>query len=80
MSTKSRSTCCFPEDLLVAKRTQISLFHSSELRTSLTNAVQAVSVFHCEAVKPADEGKTQGTLNKRLIKTSEDDETDRKRI
>lgn len=40
--------------------------------------VQTVSVFYCEAVKPADKRNIQET-NKRLIKMTQDDETDRKR-
>ncbi len=58
------------EDLLVAKRIQLSLFHSGDLRTDFNNTVQAVSVFYCEAVKPADKRKTQETLNERLIKNN----------
>ena len=56
------------------------LFHSSDLGTYVNNTVQAVSVFYCEAVKPADKIKARETLNKRLIETTEDDGTVRKRI
>ena len=56
------------------------MFNSGDLRTDVDNTVQAVSVFYCEAVKPADKRKARETLNKRLIKTTEDDGTDRKGI
>ena len=46
----------------------------------MNNTVQAVSVFYSEAVKPADKRKAQETLNKGLIKTTEDDGNDRKII
>lgn len=34
-----------------------------------------ISVFQCEAVKPADKWKTQEAQNKTLIKATEDDGT-----
>lgn len=70
MSRRGQNTHCFLEDLLVANKKwiQISSFHSSDLRTDFNNAARAVSVFYCEAVKPADKIKTQESLNKRLIK------------
>ena len=62
-------TCCFLEDLWDAERIQDSLCHCSDCRADLDKAVQAVSVFYCEAVTPEDERKTQETLSKILIKT-----------
>lgn len=50
----------------------MSLFHCGDVTTDFNNAVQAVSVIHCEAVKPKEK------LNKTLIKTTEDDGTDKK--
>lgn len=80
MPRNSRSTFCCLEDLMVSSRIWISLFYSSDLKTDFNNTVQAVPVFYCEAVKPADKGKTQETFNKRLIKLTEDDWTDRKEV
>lgn len=75
MSRRNQNTCCLLKDLLVEKKNKISLFHSGELRTDLSNAVQAV--FYYEAVRSADKRKTQETLTKRLIKMTEDDETEK---
>ena len=80
VSGRSQDTCCFLEDLPIAKITDVPLFDCHDLGTDVNNTVQAVSVFYCEAVKPADKRKAQETLNKRLIKTTEDDRTYRKGI
>ena len=54
MSGRSQDTCCFLEDLPIAKITDVPLFDCRDLGTDVNNTVQAVSVFYCEAVKPAD--------------------------
>ena len=54
VSGRSQDTCCFLEDLPIAKITDVPLFDCHDLGTDVNNTVQAVSDFYCEAVKPAD--------------------------
>lgn len=43
--------CHFLRDLLVAKRIQISLFHSDDLRADFNNAVQTVARLRTQLIK-----------------------------
>ena len=70
MTRRSQNTCCFLDDLPIAKIIKVPLFYSSDFVTDIDNAIMAVSVFYCEAVNPADKIKAQETLSKRLLKTT----------
>ncbi len=49
--------------LIALKSIWISLFHSGTFRADFDRVVQALSVFHCEAVKPANKRETPEAFN-----------------
>lgn len=50
---RRQNPCCVLEDLLLAKRNQVPLFHSSDHGIDF-NSVQSGCAFYCEAVKETD--------------------------
>ena len=69
-----------PQDLLITKRSEISLLDSNDFGANITYAVQAVPVPHCQIMKPTNKGKGQQAFDKRLIKQTEDFSVCRKRF
>lgn len=65
---------------MVTKAGQVPKFPSCDPSTCFNNAVQVVFIFQRKAGKPAEEGETQETFEKRLIKTAENNRADGKRI
>ena len=68
MTRRGQNVVCFPQSLLVTKTGQVPKFHSCDLGTCFNNVIQAVFIFQFKAGKPADEGETQETFEKELIK------------
>lgn len=75
-----QNTSSFPNNLLITKWTKIPLFDANDFGTSIYNAIQTISIMDRQTAEPTSERKCQKTLNKRLVKTTQNHRTDRETV
>ena len=68
------------DNLRATEKIHLQARDQEKVRPCSNNAIQAVFIFQFKAGKPADEGETQETFDKGLIKTTKNNRADRKRV